>query len=55
MRDRNALLLEAMKKHLFQLELDRQQGAVTAEEYTKAKAALDETLKRALARSKASI
>jgi hypothetical protein len=53
-RDRNALLLEAMKEELFQLELDRQQGTVTAEEYDKAKAALDETLKRALARSKAS-
>ena len=53
-RDRNALLLEAMKEELFQLELDRQQGTVTPEEYTKAKAALDETLKRALARSKPS-
>ena len=52
-KDRNALLLEAMKEELFQLELDRQQEKVTAEEYTKAKAALDETLKRALARSKA--
>jgi len=52
-KDRNALLLEAMKEELFELELDRQQGKVTADEYTKAKAALDETLKRALARSKA--
>jgi len=52
-KDRNALLLEAMKEELFQLELDRQQGKVTDEEYTKAKAALDETLKRALARGKA--
>jgi hypothetical protein len=52
-RDRNALLLEAMKEELFQLELDRQQGKVTPEEYARAKAALDETLKRALARSKA--
>ena len=51
-RDRNALLLEAMKEELFQLELDRQQEKVTPEEYTRAKAALDETLKRALARSK---
>ena len=51
-RDRNALLLEAMKEELFQLEIDRQQGKVTPEEYTKAKAALDETIKRALARSK---
>jgi len=50
-RDRNALLLEAMKEELFQLEIDRQQGKVTPDEYTKAKAALDETIKRALARS----
>jgi len=53
-RDRNALLLEAMKEELFQLEIDRQKGKVTPEEYTKAKAALDETIKRALARSKSS-
>ncbi len=51
-RDRNALLLEAMKEELFQLEIDRQQGKVTPEEYAKAKAALDETIKRALARGK---
>ena len=49
-RDRNALLLEAMKEELFQLEIDRQQGKLTPEEYTTAKAALDETIKRALAR-----
>ena len=53
-RDRNALLLEAMKEELFQLEIDRQQGKITPEEYAKAKAALDETIKRALARSKSS-
>ncbi len=51
-RDRQALLLEAMKEELFQLEIDRQQGNVSAEEYTKAKAALDETIRRALARNK---
>ena len=51
-RNRQAMLLEAMKEELFQLELDRQQGNITAEEYTKAKAALDETIKRAIARSK---
>src|SRR5271157_3973165 len=51
-RDRNALLLEAMKEELFQLEIDRQQGKISPEEYAKAKAALDETIKRALARSK---
>jgi hypothetical protein len=48
--DRNALLLEAMKEELFQLEIDRQQGKITPEEYAKAKAALDETIKRAVAR-----
>jgi hypothetical protein len=53
-RDRSALLLEAMKEELFQLEIDRQQGSITPEEYTKARAALDETLKRALARGKSS-
>ncbi len=53
-RDRNALLLEAMKEELFQLEIDRQQGKIAPEEYAKAKAALDETIKRALARGKTS-
>ena len=51
-RDRSALLLEAMKEELFQLEIDRQQGKVTPEEYTKTKGALDETLRRALSRNK---
>jgi hypothetical protein len=50
-RDRNALLLEAMKEELFQLEIDRQQGKVSPEEYGRAKAALDETIKRALSRA----
>ena len=48
--DRNTKLLEAMKEELFQLELDRQQGKISRHEYDKAKAALDETIKRALAR-----
>lgn len=48
--DRSTLLLEAMKEELFQLEVDRQQGSVSEEEYAKAKAALDETMRRALAR-----
>jgi hypothetical protein len=51
-RDRQALLLEAMKEELFQLEIDRQQGKVSPEEYTTAKSALDETIRRALARNK---
>ncbi len=48
--DRSTILLEAMKEELFQLEIDRQQGKVSADEYAKAKAALDETMRRALAR-----
>ena len=53
-RDRNAMLLEAMKEELFQLEIDRQQEKISPEDYSKAKAALDETIKRALARGKSS-
>ncbi|HEU5403063.1 MAG TPA: carboxypeptidase-like regulatory domain-containing protein [Terriglobales bacterium] len=44
-------LLDAMKDELFQLEIERQQGQISAEEYETQKAALDQTLKRALARS----
>ena len=49
-RDRSALLLEAMKEELFQLEIDRAQGKISPQEYDKAKAALDETIRRAMAR-----
>jgi hypothetical protein len=45
------VLLEAMKDELFQLEVERQQGQISPEEYETQKAALDQTLKRALARS----
>ncbi len=48
--DRSSLLMEAMKEELFQLEIDRQQGKLTDAEYQKAKAALDETIRRALSR-----
>ncbi len=48
------MLLEAMKEELFQLEIDRQQEKISPEDYSKAKAALDETIKRALARGKSS-
>jgi hypothetical protein len=48
--NRQELLLEALKEELFQLELDRQQGRLTPEEYAKAKAALDQTLQRATSR-----
>jgi len=43
-------LLEVLKEELFQLELEHQQGQVSEQEYAKAKAALDETLARALRR-----
>lgn len=43
-------LLEAMKEELFQLEIERQNGQISPEEYAKTKAALDQTLARALSR-----
>jgi len=45
-----SLLLEALKEELFQLEVEKKQGKITPEEYEKAKAALDQTLDRALRR-----
>ena len=45
-----SLLLQAMKEELFQLEMDRQQGHISKEEYESNKAALDQTLARALQR-----
>ncbi len=47
---KSAMILEALKEELFQLEVERNQGKVTPEEYEKAKAALDQTLERALKR-----
>jgi hypothetical protein len=44
------MLLEALKEELFQLEVERKQGKITPDEYEKAKAALDQTLERALKR-----
>jgi hypothetical protein len=46
------LLLGALKEELFQLETEHQQGKLTAEEYGKARAALEQTLQRALARNR---
>lgn len=43
-------MLAAIKEELFQLEVERQQGRITDEEYTRTKAALDLTLRRALSR-----
>jgi len=48
--DRSTILLEAIKEELFELEVDRQKGKISEEGYAKAKAALDETMKRTLAR-----
>lgn len=50
-RDRSAVLLEALKEELFQLETERHQGKVSAAEYEKAKAALDQTIQRAVTRA----
>ncbi|HVZ59416.1 MAG TPA: hypothetical protein VG892_01405, partial [Terriglobales bacterium] len=47
-------ILEALKEELFQLEMDRQQGRITPEQYAKSKAALDHTLQRAAARMQGS-
>lgn len=46
----SSMLLQALKEELFQLEIERKQGKITAAEYEKAKAALDQTLERALKR-----
>ena len=49
-KDRQAMLLEAMKEEIFQLESDRLQDKVSPQEYEAAKAALDKTLQRAMQR-----
>ncbi|HET8890161.1 MAG TPA: hypothetical protein VFQ41_14765 [Candidatus Angelobacter sp.] len=49
-QDRSALLMEAMKEEVFQLESDRLQGKITPQDYQTAKAALDKTLQRAVQR-----
>jgi len=48
--DRSSMLLEALKEEIFQLEVERKQGHISQPEYEKAKAALDQTLERALKR-----
>jgi hypothetical protein len=45
------LLLEQLKDKLFQLEVDRQQGRISPREYQRARAALDQTLDRAIKRA----
>jgi hypothetical protein len=48
--DRSTQLLDALKEELFQLEVEHKQGKISQSEYEKAKAALDQTLERALKR-----
>ena len=45
---RSALLLDALKEELFQLETERIQAKISPEEYEKAKSALDSALQRAI-------
>jgi hypothetical protein len=43
-------LLEGLKEELFELEVEHKQGLISQQEYEKTKAALDQTLQRALRR-----
>jgi hypothetical protein len=45
-----SMLLEGLKEELFHLEVERQQGRISHQEYESAKSALDQTLQRALKR-----
>ncbi len=47
---RSGLLFEALKDELFQLEVEHKQGGLSDEEYAKARAALEQTLERAVKR-----
>jgi hypothetical protein len=47
-------LIEVLKEELFQLELDRAQGSISAEDYAATKRALSHTLQRAMAKKAAS-
>jgi hypothetical protein len=47
---KSSMILEALKEEIFQLEVERKQGKITQSEYETAKAALDQTLERALKR-----
>jgi hypothetical protein len=48
-----ALLAEVLKEELFQLEIDRFNGAISGEEYDSARQALETTFSRTFARSEA--
>jgi hypothetical protein len=48
---RAGALLDALKEELFQLEMEHKRGEISDDEYKQAKAALDQTLLRAIKRS----
>jgi len=52
-RSTSSMLLEGLKEELFQLEVEHKQGRISQQEYEKTKAALDQTLQRALSREAA--
>ncbi len=52
-RSSASMLLEGLKEELFQLEVEHKQGHISQQEYEKTKAALDQTLQRALKRESA--
>ena len=47
------MLLEGLKEELFELEVEHKQGRISQQEYETTKAALDQTLQRALKREAA--
>jgi hypothetical protein len=49
----SSMLLQALKEELFDLEVEHKQGHISQQEYEKTKAALDQTLQRALKRDAA--
>ncbi len=49
-RSSSSMLLQALKEELFDLEVEHKQGRISQQEYEKTKAALDQTLERALKR-----
>jgi len=52
-RSSSSMLLEGLKEELFQLEVEHKQGQISQQEYDSVKAALDQTLERALKRETA--
>jgi hypothetical protein len=49
-QDRTGMLLDVLKEELFQLEIEKQQGKISPELYETSRAALNQTLSRALSR-----